>query len=328
MIGTLGLLAACALVIYFACEYFVNGVEWLGARLDVARSAIGSVLAAFGTALPESVVTFVAVVSGRSPAERGMGVGAALGGPLVLATVAYGVVGLTWVLSRQPREAWLSTELQGRLARDQVWFLVVFVAKVALGAVAFALKPWLALLFLAVYAAYTWRELRAGHGGGSERELEPLMIRPATPGPHLGWILLQTGMALGVTFVASEYFVRALGEVSPWLGLTPQTAALLLSPLATELPETLNAVIWIRQGKTTLALGNISGAMMIQATVPSAIGIWYTPWLFDRALYVAAGVTALSVALMAYWLRRAALTPQRLAAFAAGYAVFVLLLMA
>jgi len=48
--------------------------------------------------------------------------------------------------------------------------------------------------------------------------------------------------------------------------------ALLLSPIATELPETLNAIIWVRQGKHRLALANISGAMMIQATVrpPSA----------------------------------------------------------
>lgn len=54
-------------------------------------------------------------------------------------------------------------------------------------------------------------------------------------------------------------------------------SALLLSLVATELPETLNPVIWVRQGKVALALGNISGAMMIQATIPSALGIFFTP---------------------------------------------------
>ena len=73
--------------------------------------------------------------------------------------------------------------------------------------------------------------------------------------------------------------------------MSPQLVALLLSPIATELPEILNAVIWVRQGKTSLALGNISGAMMIQATVPSALGIFFTPWLLSPALLWAAAVT-------------------------------------
>lgn len=61
------LLLGCAVAIYLACEWFINAVEWLGARLQVGSIAVGSVLAAVGTALPESVVTLVAVVFGRSP---------------------------------------------------------------------------------------------------------------------------------------------------------------------------------------------------------------------------------------------------------------------
>src|SRR5689334_23703864 len=75
------------ILIYFSCEYFVNGVEWLGKRLAVSQTATGTILAAFGTALPESVVTFVAVVFGNTDAEREIGIGAALGGPLALSTL-------------------------------------------------------------------------------------------------------------------------------------------------------------------------------------------------------------------------------------------------
>ena len=65
MTFTLLALVACAVSIYVSCGYFVNGVEWVGLRLGVTKSAVGTVLAAFGTALPESVVTFVAVVTGN-----------------------------------------------------------------------------------------------------------------------------------------------------------------------------------------------------------------------------------------------------------------------
>jgi cation:H+ antiporter len=106
--------------------------------------------------------------------------------------------------------------------------------------------------------------------------------------------------------------------------MSPQLVALLLSPIATELPEILNAVIWVRQGKTALALGNISGAMMIQATIPSALGIWFTPWLLDRPLLWAAGVTMAAIALTRALLRRHALGAWRLLALAGLYGVFAL----
>jgi cation:H+ antiporter len=108
--------------------------------------------------------------------------------------------------------------------------------------------------------------------------------------------MLQTVLALFVIFVASRVFVGQLDVIGPWLGLSSQTVALLLSPIATELPETMNAIIWVRQGKERLALANISGAMMIQATVPTAFGLFFTPWLLDPALLIAAAATALAIA--------------------------------
>jgi cation:H+ antiporter len=90
---TVVLFIGSAAAIYFACEFFVNGVEWLGRKMGVGETATGTILAAFGTALPESAVTFVAVAFGRDSAQRDIGVGAALGGPLVLATISYAVVG-------------------------------------------------------------------------------------------------------------------------------------------------------------------------------------------------------------------------------------------
>src|SRR4051794_22806852 len=95
------LLLGSAAVIYLACEFFVNGVEWAGRRFAMGEKATGTVLAAFGTALPESVVTFVAVAFGAGPAQKAIGVGAALGGPLVLATVAYAIVGISLFLTRR-----------------------------------------------------------------------------------------------------------------------------------------------------------------------------------------------------------------------------------
>ena len=158
MLTTLWFLLSAG-AIYAACEYFVNGIEWLGRKCRLDATATGTVLAAFGTALPESAVTFIAVALGRTPAQRDIGVGAALGGPLVLGTIAYAVVGVAlWSNRHRLQRASAVVKVDNaRLARDQRWFLSIFVVKCALGLVAFAFMPWRGVLFFGAYGLYVWR---------------------------------------------------------------------------------------------------------------------------------------------------------------------------
>jgi cation:H+ antiporter len=321
---TLLLFFGSAVLIYFSCEFFVNGVEWVGARLKISQTATGTILAAFGTALPESVVTFVAVAFGHSDAEREIGVGAALGGPLALSTLAYSVVGLTLMgsarLKVRKKDA-LDVDCR-RLSRDQAWFLCIFLCKLTLGLVAFPGKPYFGFLFLAAYALYVWRELRRDGDVHESNELEPLKIRPKDLAPTLFWAALQTIAALVVIFVASRIFVSQLDTIGPWLGMPPQLVALLFSPIATEMPETMNAIIWVRQGKERMALANISGAMMIQATIPTACGLFGTPWLFERPLILAGGVTAIAVLALFFMFRGGRVTGKRLSWASLFYLLF------
>jgi cation:H+ antiporter len=183
-------------------------------------------------------------------------------------------------------------------------------------------KPWFGFLFLGAYAFYVWKELQ-GDGSAAERhELEPLKVRPRDSDPTLIWAALQTIAALIVIFAASRIFVSQLDVIGPWLGMPPQLVALLLSPIATEMPETLNAIIWVRQGKERLALANISGAMMIQATVPTAVGLFGTPWLFDSPLIIAGGVTTLAVVALFLMFRGGRVTGKRLSWASLLYLLF------
>jgi cation:H+ antiporter len=362
------LLLACAVAIYVACEWFVNAVEWLGARLQVGPVAVGTILAAAGTALPESVVTLVAVLFGSPEHGNDIAVGAAMGGPLVVGTIAYGVTGamLIWRKRRLRSAAAASTsygaaadgaadgavrgseegsagdgtdggslalatrksggDLAGvdtsRLARDQRWFLAIFAVKVGLGLVAFTIKPWLGYLFFAAYIAYFVREMRDTGEQASDEGLEPLKLQRYRARPSNLAITAQTLITLVVIFGASQLFVQQLEWAGPALGLPSAVVALLLSPIATELPEIMNAIIWVRQGKLQLALANISGAMMIQATVPSGIGILLTSWKFDTPLVLAGAATMASVLYLLWVLRAGRLTAGRLAAATGFYLAF------
>ncbi len=344
------LLIACAIAIYLACEWFVNAVEWLGVRLKVGNAAVGTILAAVGTALPESIVTLMAVLFGSRAQGDDIAVGAALGGPLVVGTIAYAVTGATLLykksharveqrelvsvggsgtdhLAEQGRAAGVEQdELTGgswhRLVRDQTWFLAIFAVKVGLGLVAFAIKPWLGIAFFAVYALYFVKELSGNGETASADGLVPLKIQRRRAVPSTTAVVVQTIGALVVIFAASQVFVRQLEWAGPALGLPAMVVALLLAPIATELPEIMNAVIWVRQGKTDLALANISGSMMIQATVPSGIGLLATSWSFDTPLLLAGIATMASVAYLLWLFHTKRVTARRLAVAGLFYVAF------
>jgi cation:H+ antiporter len=313
-----------AILIYFSCELFVNAIEWFGRKFNISRSAVGTILAAFGTALPESVVTFVAVVFGKTPSQKDIGIGAALGGPLVLSTIAYAIVGLSIIIFRKQRKNDSRIDLNdSKLARDQLWFLAIFFCKVTLGFVSFNGKAWIGLLFIFAYGIYCYKEMSAEEEIKVE-QLEPLKFRPQKVNPEIFWVIFQTGLSLVFIFIGSQLFVNRLEMISRIFGIPAHIIALFLSPIATELPEVLNAVIWVRQGKERLALGNISGAMMIQATIPTAFGLLFTPWLFDSYLLMGAISTTLSISFLWLCLRMKQFSAKKLLAASLFYGAFII----
>ncbi len=80
----------------------------------------------------------------------------------------------------------------------------------------------------------------------------------------------------------------------------------MIIPIATELPEKVNSILWIRRRKDTLAFGNITGAMVFQGSILPAIGILLTPWELRAEVLVGVLVTYAA----ALWLKFAALRGQ------------------
>ncbi len=81
--------------------------------------------------------------------------------------------------------------------------------------------------------------------------------------------------------VGSDLFVSALNDVASSLHTNPLTLALIVIPVATELPETLNSVLWVRSGDDHLAFGNVAGSAAFQSCVLGFIGLTFTPWRPD-----------------------------------------------
>jgi cation:H+ antiporter len=276
------LLALSFAVILAGSLLFTNAVEWMGHRLELGEGAVGSVLAAVGTAMPETLVAIVALIGGAKGADQ-VAIGAIVGAPFLLATLAMGLVGLFAYLYRGRRAQGLALNAHGpTLERDLLFFLAFFLLSLALawGAPA-ALRIPVGLLALVAYPLYIARTLRAGGEVQDHATLEPLIFERRSERrmrPSLLLAAIQLLVGLGAMVGGAHLFVEELLNIAEDIGVDAVVLALILAPLATELPEKVNSFFWVREGKDALALGNITGAMVFQATIPFGIGLLFTDW--------------------------------------------------
>ncbi len=272
-------------VILIGAELFTNGIEWFGRSLNLAEGAVGSVLAAVGTALPETLIPIIAIVFATGQASDEIGVGAILGAPFMLSTLAMFVTGVAILAFRRRRATGGELRIDSSvLAHDMRYFAIAY--GLAIGSAFLPQEPvwirWIAAAALiGIYAWYVRGHLRA-EAAEEEEELAPLRFRRVdvrayrsnpVVAPRLRAINLQVLVALGFIIVGAVFFVDAVEHLASSLGVSEVLLALVIAPVATELPEKFNSIIWVRQNKDTLAMGNITGAMVFQSCIPTVVGL-------------------------------------------------------
>jgi cation:H+ antiporter len=326
MTTVLLLLLSIAIVLAGAL-LFTNGVEWLGAKLDLGQGAVGSLLAAVATALPETPTPINAIVRGGEGSHE-VAIGAILGAPFLLATLAMALVGSAaygW-RRRRPQGAALDVHIP-TLERDLGFFLGCFTIGFGLGVIGVPL--WLRLLaaiaLVLAYSAYV--RLTLTHSGevASEAELTPLLFDMTKDDPPgLATVIVQLLVALGAIVGGADMFVEQLIHASARIGIEPLVLSLVIAPFATELPEKVNSIFWARTGKDTLALGNITGAMVFQSTLPVAFGLVSTGWHLHTSSIVAGSLALVGGLLAVFELRvRRRFTASRIAIWVLLWLAFV-----
>src|SRR3954447_2673212 len=234
------LLALSFAVVLAGALLFTNAVEWIGHALKLGEGAVGSVLAAVGTAMPETLIAIVALLSVDAGSED-VAIGAIVGAPFLLATLAMGLVGLFAYLYRHKREQGVRLDVhRPTLERDLTFFLVLFALA---GLLSWGPPPPLRIAvgvgFLIAYVFYIRLTLRGGGEVQGEETLNPLIFErrgERRQDPALGLCILQLLVGLGAMVGGAHLFVEELLKIADSIGVEALVQALILAPLATELP--------------------------------------------------------------------------------------------
>ena len=308
------------LVILIAAEIFVNALEHLGEKLGISEGVTGSIFAAVGTAMPETIVPLLAIFAGTQNQQLNeeIGVGAILGAPLMLSTLSLCLMALA-VWKKRGAQGHLTPEKTG-LKRDLDFFLSAF----AIAAVAMfvphsnpAMRAMLAVVMVLIYFFYVMLTLKASaalvkDGHATEAEDPMFLARLGLP-TNMTTILLQLGTGLALLVLGAKGFIHGIEQAAPLLGISALVLSLMIVPVATELPEKVNSILWIRRHKDTLAFGNITGAMVFQGTLLPAIGVLLTPWAPQKEVLAGVVITLIAAAWLRFMMMRGQLRVWHLA---------------
>lgn len=294
------------ILILISAELFTNSLETLGEKLNLSAGVVGSIFAAIVTALPETTVPILALVAGTPNhlVNEEISVGAILGAPLMLSTlstvfIAFAVIRKRGITGRfSPEKTGLKRDLNFFLLNFSLATLAMFVPMnpsiYRMGIAGVIIANYFAYIFLTFKASK--KNVLSGHGVNSA---EPLCLTKL--GFKNNFFTLWLQLVLGITFllIGAKGFISGVEVISKALNISALLLSLIIIPIATELPEKFNSILWVRKNKDTLAFGNITGAMMFQGSLLTAIGILLTPWQPSKDVLTGAIITLIAT----LWLR-------------------------
>jgi len=140
-------------------------------------------------------------------------------------------------------------------------------------------------------------------------------------------ILLQLILGVTLLIAGAKGFINGVEAAAHIIGISALLLSLLIIPIATELPEKVNSILWIRKGKDTLAFGNITGAMVFQGTLLPAIGIMLTPWQPRSEVVLGIALTLIAAIWIRYLAGRSILRVWHLFLNGAAYLTYLVLVL-
>jgi cation:H+ antiporter len=251
----------------------------------------------------------------------------------MLATLSICLMAVS-VWRRRGTQGHLRPERTG-LARDLNFFIIAF----SFAAIAMfvphslsVVRYGLGFCMVLIYFVYVMLTLRASKslvedGHATEAGGEMFLCKLGLPN-NMVVISVQLFLGLALLVAGAKGFIGGVEEASHLLGISALLLSLLIIPIATELPEKVNSILWIRKGKDTLAFGNITGAMVFQGTLLPAIGIMLTPWEPRREVLLGIVLTLVAAIWLRYLVQKGGLRVWHLLVNGAIYVTYLFLVLA
>lgn len=287
---------------------FCNALEHFGEKLGVSEGVTGSIFAAVATALPETIIPVLAIISHQqNTTNYEIAAGAILGAPLMLSTLTMFLMAMAvlrkrgWVGLIRAENSGLNRDLKFFLLAFSLVFLSIFLSGFGFCTYCNYIISIALVISYFIYILVTIKEssklVATGHNTIADKKL---FISHFLMKNNFLTIGLQLAISTFMLIYFAEMFIAAVNNVATIFQFSLFLLSLIIIPIATELPEKINSILWIRRGRDTMAVANITGAMVFQGSILPVFGMLFTPWKLLNPLYLSGLVITFLATLWLY----------------------------
>lgn len=227
-------------------DWFVDSASWFAEATGIPKFVVGATIVSFATTLPELLVSVRAAMNGSAQ----LAIGNAIGSVTANTTLIMGVslIAMVSVVSRK------EFSIRGGLLLAAIIGLTVL----SLGNY---LPVWSAFILWAIFIAFMVSNLIEGKKNAAEDTIDA-HEKQEIPAKILFFLLGTASIVFGAEFLVSSGKTLAAG-----IGISEAIIGFTVIALGTSLPELVTTLTAIRKKESSLSVGNVIGANIIDTTL-------------------------------------------------------------
>lgn len=244
-------IAALLFIIGLVCivkggDWFVDSAAWLAEVTGIPKFIVGATIVSVATTLPELIVSVMAALDKKVDMAVGNAVGSVIANTgLILA------ISLLFTFGAVNKKHFTSKAI----------LLIAACTALLVFCISGQVTVWAGLVLLVIFLLYIWDNLRQGKADmGGEQKLP--FDKAELPKRILFFILGAAGIVIGARLLVDNG-----SELARILGVPENIIALTFVAIGTSLPELVTAITAIVKKQSSLSVGNIIGANVIDLTL-------------------------------------------------------------
>ena len=275
------------LILIVSLFFVIRGAIWatkyairLAKNFKLSGYTIGFIVVAIISILPE---TFIAINSSFSGLPE-FGLGTLFGSNVADLTLVFAII---IALTRK------NIKIESKILQNNIVYPFLFLVPIVLGLDGYYSRREGAALIIAGILFYYFAFKSGLDGAPQEKNKES------------GWknfLLLLSSMA--VLLLGSHFTVTSATDLAHDLGVSPILIGMLIVGIGTTIPEMLFSLQAIRKHDDSLAVGDILGTVLADATVVVGIIALINPFVFpERIIYITGLFMLLATFILSYFMR-------------------------
>ena len=271
--------AAGTVLLYYGADFLILGSKSIASKFKIPPIVVGITLVAFGTSLPELIVSIIAILKGESGMVIGNVVGSNIANiGLVLAVTAI-LVPIVFSFKK------ISFDL----------YFLIFITFLSLFFMYLGdLVLWQGICFLLLLGGYCWYLFNKDHEYEDDNSDGNLS--------HGLTILLKIILGINGLGLGAHVFVLGAKGIAIALGVSSLVIGMSIVALGTSLPELAASIAASKHGETGFIIGNIIGSNIMNIVAVLGFTLLISPISVEFSHIATQGIFMVTLTLGLFFL--------------------------